>query len=91
MYLFWIKGLRILYRILDPFYLLCLFKHTKCDGDRLKLEVSDWLRNEKLAFEKLYYHSKGISDFDKFRLMYSTPAPFRLRNVFFDLEGIKRV
>jgi len=55
------------------------------------IEVPSWLRNDKLKFEKPYYHSKRISDFEKIRLLYSNPAPFRARNVYFQLEGIKRV
>lgn len=55
------------------------------------MEVPSWLRNEKLCFKKPYYHSKRITDFDKVRLQYTNPAPFRVRNVYFDLEGIKRV
>ncbi|KUO48950.1 MAG: hypothetical protein APF76_09920 [Desulfitibacter sp. BRH_c19] len=54
-------------------------------------EVPNWLRDEKLRFEKPYYHSKRISDFDKVKLLYTNPAPFRARNVYFELEGIKRV
>ena len=55
------------------------------------IEVPHWIRNEKLRFEKPYYHSKRISDFEKVRLIYANPAPFRVRNVYFDLEGIGRV
>jgi len=55
------------------------------------IEVPSWLRNDKLKFEKPYYHSKRISDFEKIRLLYSNPAPFRARNVYFQLEGIRRV
>lgn len=55
------------------------------------LEVPEWLRNEKLKFERPYYHSKRLSDFDKFRLIYTNPAPFRTRNVYYDLEGICRI
>jgi hypothetical protein len=55
------------------------------------LEIPSWLRNKKLHFKKPYYHSKRISDFDKFRLQYTNPSPFRARNVYFDLESIKRV
>jgi hypothetical protein len=55
------------------------------------MEVPDWLRSDKLTFKKPYYHSRRISDFDKVRLLYTNPAPFRARNVYFDLEGIKRV
>ncbi|MEW6624394.1 MAG: hypothetical protein AB1420_14935 [Bacillota bacterium] len=54
-------------------------------------EVPNWLRDEKLQFEKPYYHSRRISDFDKVKLLYTSPAPFRVRNVYFELEGIKRV
>ncbi len=55
------------------------------------MQVPDWLRDERLCFEKPYYHSKRLSDFEKVRLIYTNPAPFRARNVYFDLEGIKRV
>ena len=55
------------------------------------IEVPYWIRNENLGFEKPYYHSKRISDFEKVRLIYANPAPFRVRNVYFDLEGIGRV
>ena len=53
-------------------------------------EVPDWLRDDRLTFEKPYYYPKRLSDFDKIRLQYTNPAPFRARNVYFDLEGIKR-
>ncbi|MGI5927887.1 MAG: hypothetical protein ACOX8A_12065 [Thermacetogeniaceae bacterium] len=55
------------------------------------MEAPGWLRDERLCFEKPYYHSKRLSDFEKVRLMYTNPAPFRARNVYFDLDGIKRV
>jgi len=55
------------------------------------IDVPNWLRDKKLNFKKPYYHSKRISDFEKFRLMYSNPAPFSQRNVYFDLESIKRI
>jgi hypothetical protein len=55
------------------------------------MEAPDWLRDERLCFEKPYYCSKRLSDFEKVRLIYTNPAPFRARNVYFDLEGIKRV
>lgn len=55
------------------------------------IEVPDWLRDEKLQFDKPYYHPKRISDFEKFKLQYTNPAPFKARNVYFDLDGIGRV
>ncbi|HHW37077.1 MAG TPA: hypothetical protein GXX18_07560 [Bacillales bacterium] len=55
------------------------------------IEVPSWFRDEKLMFDKPYYYSKRISDFEKVRLQYTSPAPFRTRNVFFDLNGIGRV
>ncbi|MDD2234122.1 MAG: hypothetical protein PHZ11_10710 [Desulfitobacteriaceae bacterium] len=55
------------------------------------IEVPDWIRDEKLSFDKPYYHSKRISDFEKLRLQYTNPAPFRARNVYYDLQGIQRV
>ena len=57
----------------------------------IEMEVPDWLRDDRLSFDKPYYLSKNLSDFDKVKLQYTCPAPFRARNVYFDLEGIKRV
>jgi|SRR6056297_445601 len=54
-------------------------------------EVPSWLRDSRLEFDTPYYHSKRISDFEKFRLQYSVPAPFRNRNVYFDLDSLIRV
>lgn len=55
------------------------------------IDVPEWLRSEKLMFDKPYYHSRRISDFEKFKLQYTNPSPFRIRNVYFDLDGIERV
>ncbi len=54
-------------------------------------EVPDWIRDEKLIFDKPYYHARRINDFEKFKLQYTSPSPFRIRNVYFNLEGIERV
>lgn len=56
-----------------------------------KMDVPSWLRDEKLKFEKPYCHPKRISDFEKFKLQYTSPAPFRSKNVYFNLDGIERV
>lgn len=55
------------------------------------IDVPNWLRNDKLTFKRPYYHSKRISDFERIRLMYSNPSPFRQRNAYFDIESIRRV
>lgn len=55
------------------------------------IDVPNWLRDEKLLFDKPYYYSRRISDFEKFKLQYTNPAPFRARNVYFDLDGLGRV
>ena len=55
------------------------------------MNVPEWLRDEKLSFDEPYYHSKRISDFEKIKLQYTNPSPFRARNVYFDLDGISRV
>lgn len=55
------------------------------------IEVPNWIRHEKLRFDKPYYHSRRISDFEKLKLQYTNPSPFRARNVYFDLDGIKRI
>lgn len=56
-----------------------------------QIEVPDWMRSEKLRFDKPYYHAKRISDFEKIKLQFTNPSPFKVRNVYFDLEGISRV
>lgn len=55
------------------------------------IEVPDWLRSNKLIFDNPYFHSRRISDFDKIKLQYTVPAPFKIRNVYFDLNGIERI
>ena len=55
------------------------------------IEVPDWLRDERLKFEKPYFHSKRITDFEKVKLQYINPSPFKARNVYFDLHGIRRI
>ena len=55
------------------------------------IEVPKWLRDEKLSFDKPYYHSKRISDFEKVKLQYTNPSSLKTRNVYFDLDGINRV
>ena len=55
------------------------------------LDVPDWLRDDRLQFSRPYYHSKRLSDFEKVKLQYTCPGPFKARNVYFDLNGIKRV
>lgn len=55
------------------------------------IEVPNWLRDEKLSFDRPYYHSKRISDFDKIKLLYTNPAPLKTRNVYFDMDAIQRV
>ncbi|MGB4504482.1 MAG: hypothetical protein WBI44_06270 [Syntrophaceticus sp.] len=55
------------------------------------IEVPNWLRDERLQFDRPYYHPKRISDFDKLKLQYTNPSPFKTRNVYFDLDGIGRI
>lgn len=55
------------------------------------IKVPAWIRDEKLEFDRPYYHSQRLSDFEKFRLQYTNPSPFKTRNVYFDLKGIERI
>lgn len=55
------------------------------------IEVPNWIRDKRLQFDKPYYHSNRINDFEKFKLQYTNPAPFKARNVYFDLDGIQRI
>lgn len=56
-----------------------------------KMDIPDWLRNEKLCFDRPYFYSKRISDFEKFKLQYTLPGPFKRRNVYISLDGLKRI
>ena len=56
-----------------------------------ELEIPKWVRNERLHFDRPYYHQKRISDFEKFKLLIESPSPFRSRNTYFDLDSISRV
>lgn len=55
------------------------------------IEIPGWIRDDKLKFDKPYYYSRRISDFEKFKLQYSNPSPFKARNVYFELESIERI
>lgn len=55
------------------------------------IEVPEWIRDDKLRFDKPYYHPRRISDFEKLKLQYTNPSPFKARNVYFNLDGIDRV
>ena len=56
-----------------------------------ELEMPKWVRNERLQFDRPYYHQKRINDFEKFKLLIESPSPFRSRNTYFDLDSISRV
>lgn len=56
-----------------------------------ELEMPKWIRDERLEFDIPYYHTKRINDFDKLKLQIGSPAPFRRRNTYFDLDAIYRV
>lgn len=55
------------------------------------IEVPAWLRDSRLEFDKPYFHSRRISNIDKIKLIGKSPAPLRNRNVYFELESLKRV
>ncbi len=57
----------------------------------LDLPIPSWIRDSKLSFNKPFYYSRRLSDFEKVRLLYTCTAPFKARNVYFDLAGIDRV
>ena len=56
-----------------------------------ELEIPKWIRDERLQFDRPYYHLKRINDFEKFKLQIESPSPFRRRNTYFDLDAIVRV
>ncbi|MEL7659902.1 hypothetical protein [Acetobacterium wieringae] len=61
---------------------------------RLQLDgrpVPRWLRADALCFDVPYFHSKRLSDFEKVKIQYTVPAPFRARQVYLDPAGLIRV
>lgn len=56
-----------------------------------ELEIPKWIRDERLQFDRPYYHLKRINDFEKLKLQIESPSPFRRRNTYFDLDAIVRV
>ena len=56
-----------------------------------ELEIPRWIRDERLQFDRPYYHLKRINDFDRLKLQIESPAPFRRRNTYFDLDAIVRI
>ena len=55
------------------------------------LEMPKWIRDKRLEFDKPYYHSKRINDFEKLKLQIESPAPFKRRNVYFEMDSITRI
>ncbi|MBU4540975.1 MAG: hypothetical protein KJ774_07105 [Firmicutes bacterium] len=53
--------------------------------------VPRWLRSDSLCFDEPYFHSQRLSDFEKFKIQYTVPGPFRARQVYIDPDGLKRV
>lgn len=53
--------------------------------------IPSWIRDPRLAFIEPFYYNRRLSDFEKVKLIYSSPAPFRNRNVYLKLEGLIRV
>ena len=56
-----------------------------------ELEIPKWIRDKRLQFNKPYYHSKRINDFERLKLQIESPSPFRRRNIYFELDSITRV
>lgn len=56
-----------------------------------ELEIPKWIRDKRLQFNKPYYHSKRINDFERLKLQIESPSPFRRRNICFELDSITRV
>ena len=55
------------------------------------LEIPEWIRDERLQFDRPYYIVKRINDFDKLKLQINNPSPFKIRNTYFDLDAIVRI
>ena len=56
-----------------------------------EIDIPKWIRDKRLAFDAPYYYSKRLTDFEKVKLQFTNPGPFRRRNVYFELDGLQRV
>lgn len=72
-------------------YLTIIFAIIDHQLQLAKLDVPNWIRAEAFCFDQPYFHSKRLSDFEKVKIQYTVPGPFRARNVYIDPDGLMRV
>ena len=72
-------------------YLTIIFAIIDHQLQLAKIAVPNWIRDEAFCFDIPYFHSKRLSDFEKVKIQYTVPGPFRARNVYIDPDGLKRV
>ncbi len=56
-----------------------------------ELDVPLWVSDERLFLEHPYFCPKRYTGYDKFRLRYTSPPSFKVRNVYFDVYSLTRV
>ena len=56
-----------------------------------QIDVPHWIRDEAFCFDQPYFHSNRLSDFEKVKIQYTVPGPFKARQVYIDPDGLTRV
>ena len=72
-------------------YLTIIFAIIDHQLQLSQLAVPNWIRDRFFCFDQPYFHSKRLSDFEKVKIQYTVPGPFKARQVYIDPDGLKRV
>ncbi len=72
-------------------YLTIIFAIIDHQLQLSQLAVPNWIRDSAFCFDQPYFHSTRLSDFEKVKIQYTVPGPFRARQVYIDPDGLKRV
>lgn len=72
-------------------YLTIIFAIIDHQLQLAQIDVPNWIRASAFCFDQPYFHSKRLSDFEKVKIQYTVPGPFRARQVYIDPDGLKRV
>ena len=72
-------------------YLTIIFAIIDHQLQLSQLAVPTWIRDRAFCFDQPYFHSKRLSDFEKVKIQYTVPGPFKARQVYIDPDGLKRV
>lgn len=57
----------------------------------MQVAIPNWINDDFLRFKKPFFYNRRLTDRDKEHLLRESPEAFKKRNVYFLLEGLKRV